>query len=196
MKPFSRAMFATARFIAGSGRAEWVNAMAAEADSMDGDSTAWALGCLWASVVDRLARDWWLPAAVVLLPLVMSFWKGMIFFATSDMIAHRRIPDWLAVSSWILSPFPFAALFAFWRRGRSAYVAIALSFVITEAFPLLLMWRMGFSPSEWFGPHLNWYKCDPDIRIGAAPGIALDLLTWLAAVWLGSFLRRRASAQT
>lgn len=106
MNPFSRAMFATARFIAGSGRAEWVNAMAAEADSMDGDSTAWALGCLWASVVDRLARDWWLPAAVVLLPLVMSFWKGMIFFATSDMIAHRRIPDWLAVSSWILSPFP------------------------------------------------------------------------------------------
>lgn len=193
MNPFSRAIFATARFIAGRARSEWIDAMAAEAESIDGHSTAWALGCLWASVKDRISRDWWFPATLVLFPIILFWWKGTIFFATSDMVAQHQIPAWLAVSCWILSPFPLASLFVFWRSGRSAYVAAALSFVIVEAFPLLVMWRMGLSPSEWFTPHLNWYKCDPDIRIGAAPGIALDFLTWLTAVCLGSFLRRRIS---
>lgn len=193
MNPLSRAIFATARVIAGSERSEWIDAMAAEAESMDGRSTAWTLGCLWASVKDRISRDWWFPATLVLFPIILFWWKGTIFFATSDMVAQHRIPAWLGVSCWVLSPFPLASLFAFWRGGRSAYVAAALSFLIVEAFPLLFMWRMGLPPSEWFTPHLNWYKCDPDIRIGAAPGIALDFLTWLSAVCLGSFLRGRIS---
>lgn len=193
MTSTSRFLLRLARCIAGPERGDWIDAMEAEAAAANGASTTWAIGCLWASIKDRLARDWWFPAVVLLLPVIMFWWKSTIFFATNDMVFQHRIPAWLAVSCWVLSPFPLAFLIALWRREKSAYLAVALAFILVESFPLLMMWRMGVPLGRWFGPNVNWYKFDPDIRIGLLPGITLDLLAWIAAVWLGSTLRRKVA---
>ena len=44
------------RWIAGPGRAEWAEAMAAEADAAGSRSTNWAFGCVVAVLMDRLRR--------------------------------------------------------------------------------------------------------------------------------------------
>jgi hypothetical protein len=167
--------------------------MEAEAQSIVGDSTLWAMGCVWASLKDRFARDWWFVPAVILLPIAVFMWKTTVFFSTSSWVIHQRIPGWMAVTSWIASPFPLVLLFAWWRQGILSRVAVAISFIAIESVPLWMFWQIGLSPAEWFGPNVNWYKCDPNIRIGVAGGITLDCLAWLAALWLGSRLRRLTS---
>ena len=191
MNQFSRAVFRIARFIAGSERAEWIDAMTAEAATLEGDCASWAMGCLWASIKDRSARDWWFPLAVTLVPICVVLWKMKIFFWTASLLAQNSISDWAAVTCWILSPFPIAFAFALWRQGVLAYVAVAICFTIVEALPLAFLWMAVGSPIALFGPNVNWYKADPGIRIGVVEGIALDLLVWLAAVWLGSRIGRR-----
>ena len=105
MNSFSQALFCIARWIAGRARAEWVEAMAAEAASTDGNSTGWALGCLWASVKERAARNWSFVALILLLPAVVLWWKLEVFFTTSSLLNEQRITDRFAVTCWILSPF-------------------------------------------------------------------------------------------
>lgn len=186
MTGMSRILLHVARWVAGRKRREWIEAMAAEAAAAGGHSTAWALGCLWASLEDRFWRDWWFAVAIVFLPLFAMAWKGMVFFSTSWLLSSGRIPGWIAVACWILSPFPLVFLVARWRQGLSATVALAIGFVLAEFAPIVLMWvDFGLAPSSWFGPHVHWYKADPNIVIGAAAGLTLDLVVWLTAAWLG-----------
>jgi len=191
MNAFTRALFRIGRWIAGRDRAEWLDAMAAEAEAIKGDSTAWALGCFWAAAKDRFARDWSFAVFVLLLPVVVSLWKLYVFFATSSLQFEQQIPDWLAVACWILSPFPFAVLVPLVRAGRSALIAVAIAFLAVEAVPVVMMLNLGVAPSQFFGPNFNWYKCDPGVRIGLVDGIAVDFAAWATAFWLGSALRRR-----
>lgn len=185
-----------ARLVAGPARSEWIDAMAAEAEAINDGSTGWALGCVWAAVKGRFARDWWVVAAIVILPAAVLWCKMTIFFTTSSLLAEQQISPSLAVIFWIVSPFPIAALFAFWRNGRAAYLAAAIAFFLVELFPALSMWLyFGLSPAAWFGPNVNWYKADPGVAIGPAAGIALDALVWLGALWLGSSLGRRLTRQ-
>jgi hypothetical protein len=190
----SRFLLRVARWIGGSARAEWVDAMEAEAGSMMGNSASWAVGCVWASMKDRFARDWWFVAAILLLPACALYLKATVFFWTSELLVHSRISPLLAVATWVLSYFPLPFLLAQWRPGRPAYVATVIGFLVVELFPIVLMWvKFGVSPLIWLGPNSNWYKADPNVRIGPAPGLALDLFVWLSAAWLGSTLRRLAS---
>jgi hypothetical protein len=196
MNRLTRAIFAIARAVAGRARAEWLDAMTAEAASLDGDSTAWALGCLWAAIRDRAARDWWFAAALLILPPCAIFWKATVFFWTSSLLVSQQIPAKLAVASWVLSPFPLPFMFALWRPGRRAYVTAVIGFLAVEVYPVTLMWvKFGVSPLVWLGPNSNWYKADPNVRIGPAAGLTLDLLVWLSAAWLGSKLRRRSATR-
>jgi hypothetical protein len=193
MNAFTRAAFAISRCIAGRDRADWLDAMAAEAESISGDSTAWALGCLWAAAKDRLARDWWFAVAILLAASLAFLWKGAVFFSTSSLLTEHRMAPWFAVMLWILSPLPIACLFAQIRQGRSLYLALAFLFLTVEFGPLLVLWIVsGMSPLAFFsGEQVNWYKADPNVRIGPPTGITLDALVWLAGAWLGSFTRRR-----
>jgi len=195
MSAFTRALFRISRWIAGRNRAEWLDAMAAEAEAIKGDSTAWALGCLWAAAKDRFARDWWFGVAIILAPPLMFCWKGAVFFSTNSLMEEHRIAQWFAVALWILSPFPIACLFGQIRQGRSLYFALAGLFILAEFGPILLMWiDFGLSPIQFFSAgEVNWYKADPNVRIGPLVGITLDALVWLAGAWLGSLTRRRAT---
>jgi hypothetical protein len=191
---FTRALFRVARWIAGRARTEWLDAMAAEAEAIKGDSKAWALGCLWASIKDRFARDWWFAVAVVLALPLLFLWKGAVFFSTASLMTEHRIAPWFAVALWILCPFPIVCLFGQIRRGRSLYLSLLLLFISLELGPLLLLWMVsGMSPVAFFSAgQVNWYKADPSDRIGPLIGITLDALVWLAGAWLGSLMRRRA----
>jgi hypothetical protein len=198
MNAFSRTLFRAARWIAGRDRREWVEAMTAEAASTDADSTAWALGCLWASIQDRAARDWWFALAILVLPALFFFWKTTVFFWTSSLLIDHRIAPWLAVTLWILTPLPIAFLLGLMRRGLSLYVGLAIVFAIAEFGIFLFLWvKAGISPLTFFSAeHVNWYKADPGVRIGPALGITLDVLVWVAGAWLGSLTRRRHRAAT
>ena len=190
----SRFLLHFARWIAGSRRAEWVDAMEAEAASADSYSAGWALGCVWAALKDRFARDWWFIAAILLLPPCAWYLKTSVFFWTSGLLVHNEITPLLAVATWVLRYFPLPFLFAQWRSGRPVYVAAVIGFLVVEFFPIALMWaKFGVSPLIWLGPNANWYKADPNVRVGPAAGLALDLFVWLSAVWLGSTVRRLAS---
>ena len=187
-----RLLLRIARWFAGAERAEWTDAMQAEAQAAGAGSTGWALGCVLASARDRLARDWWVFPAIVLLPIVAFVWKSLVFFSTASLLEHQEIPALMAVACWILAPFPLALLFMRWRNGKSAYVVLAISFLAIESFPLLMFWEMGVPPSAWFGPNVHSYKADPDIAMSVPAGMALDFLVWLAAAWLGTTWRHRA----
>jgi hypothetical protein len=191
MTAMSRLLLRVARWIAGKERADWVDGMASEAALSGRKSTAWAAGCLWAAVQDRLRRDWWFPLAILVLPACALIWRAKVFFWTNPVLANHSVPTWIPVAIWILSPFPLVFLFAHWRSGRSALVALAISFVLVEIGPILLMWLiLGVPPTSWVGPNVNWYKADPNIVIKAVPGIALDLAVWMMAAWLGSLSRK------
>ena len=193
MNAFSRFLFAIARTIGGLERREWIAAMETEAASIKGDQTDWAMGCIWASIKDRLARDWWFIVAIILAPPFLFFWKVAIFFSTNSLLAEGRIAPWFAVTLWILSPFPIACLFGQIRRGLSLYLTLTVLFALAELGPLLLMWiEFGLSPTAFFSAtHVYWYKADPSVRVGPLIGVTLDLLVWLAGAWFGSLMRRR-----
>jgi hypothetical protein len=194
MSSFNRALFRISRWIAGRDRREWADAMAAEGASTDSNSTAWALGCLWASFKDRAARDWWFVLAILLLPALFFVFKTTVFFWTISLLNEHRISAWLTVTFWILTPLPIAFLLGLMRRGVPLYVGFAIVFAIAEFGMCIFMWlKFGLSPLIWFGPQSNWYKADPNVRIGPLVGITLDALVWLAGAWLGSFTRRRAT---
>jgi hypothetical protein len=195
MNAFTRFLLRIARWVAGSQRAEWINAMEAEAASANGHSTAWAAGCLWASTKDRLERDIWILLAILILPICAILWKEKVFFATSDLLVRQRISPWFAVALWIVSPLPIAFLLGLIRPKRSTYLIVAASYLLVEFAPLLLLWiGAGVSPLDFFSAgQVNWYKADPDVRLGPAAGLTCDLLIWLAGTWLGMRSRQLAS---
>lgn len=196
MTGLSRFFLRIARWVAGRGRAEWVDAMEAEAASAGNGSTAWALGCACAAAKDRLARNSWVLVAVLILAVCAMYWKTKLFFATSDLLVHQRISPWLAIALWIASPLPIAFFLGLLRPRRSTYLIVTAIYLVIEFAPLLLLWvGAGVSPLEFFSARqVNWYKADPGARVGPAAGLTCDLLVWLAGAWLGMHSRRAASS--
>lgn len=190
----SRLLLRLARWVAGRRRAEWLDAMEAEAAQLDA-SARWAFGCLGAALKDRLGRDAWLLLAILALAVCAVLWKTKIFFAASQLLVHQRISPWFAVAVWIVSPLPIAFVLGFIRPNRSTYFIVAASFLLVEFAPVLLLWiAAGVSPLEFFSAgQVNWYKAGPNVRVGPAAGLTCDLIVWLTGAWLGMRSRRLAS---
>lgn len=194
MRRVSRVVLRAARLIAGPRRAEWADAMEAEASSADSQSTAWALGCVWAAFVDRALHARWFFGMILLLPATAFYWRTAVFFSTAWFMEKGWLPDWITLGLWILSPFPIAFFFGRMRQGSSAYVALMISFILDEFVPFLIGWiRLGISPLIWFQPNSNWYKVGDSLRMSPTVGLTCDLLVWLVAMWLGTRSLRAAA---
>jgi hypothetical protein len=135
MTGLSRFLLRIARWIAGPQRCEWVDAMEAEAASASGESTGWAIGCVWASTRDRLRREWRFLVAVPLIgfgPLLLSL---VLLFPMTWLWHHGWMPKWLIDHSVLLEMLPFAFLLGRGRPGHAAYVAAAICFAVGRNDP-------------------------------------------------------------
>jgi hypothetical protein len=190
MTGISRFLIRLARGIAGQERAEWIDAMEAEAASIRGDSTAWAIGCVWAAFRDRFMRDWrFLGAALLvvvgpmLLEILLIYPEGWAW--RQPWLHQHPVAEWLFQHSGLLNYLPFAFLLGRIRPGRSAYVAAIICFPIAVFVPLFIFWlKFGGSFLAWFGPGATWYMFSP------AVGLSLAVAVNLVGVWLGSRSRR------
>jgi len=176
-----RLLLGFARWIAGSERAEWIDAMEAEAASAGAQSTAWAIGCLWASIKDRLSHEWRFLLAVPLLgfgPLLLSL---ILLFPMSWLWHHGWIPKWLIDHSALAEMLPFAFLLGRIRPGRATYVAATICFAVGVIVPVAMGWiALGLSPATAFASYATWYMFSP------AVGLSIALFVWLGGALLGS----------
>jgi hypothetical protein len=191
MNLFSRILFRAARWIAGSERAEWIDAMEAEAASAGAQSTAWAIGSLWASTKDRVVRERAFLGAILLF-VAGPFLLGMLLiypegWAWRQPWLHQHsVAEWLFQHSGLLNYVPFAFLLGRLRPGRPAYIAAAISFPLAEFIPLFIFWlKFGGSFLAWFGPGATWYMFSPLVGLSAAFALCL------VGVWLGSRSRHQ-----
>lgn len=188
----SRFLLRLARWIAGPTRAEWVNAMQNEAVSIRGDSTSWALGCVWAAFRDRLVRERrFLGAALLvvvgpmLLEMLLLYPEGWAW--RQPWLHQHPVAEWLFQHSGVLNYLPFMFFLGRSRPGRAAYVAALIAFPIALFLPLVIFWmKFGTSPFAFFGPGATLYMFTPGV------GLACALLVSLAGLWLGSRSARRA----
>lgn len=175
-----------ARWIAGTERAEWIEAMQAEAVSIRGDSTAWAVGCVWAAFRDRVVRERrFLGAALLvvigpmLLEMLLLYPEGWAW--RQPWLHQHPIAEWMFQHSGVLNYLPFMFLLGRTRPGRTAYVAAVIAFPIALFLPLVIFWmKFGTSPLAFFGPGATLYMFTP------AVGLAAALVVSLGGVWLGS----------
>lgn len=175
------------RWIASPDRAEWAEAMAAEAEASGAGSTSWALGCVGATLRDRLARERKFLLSILLLPIAALFFSLMLFFAIAWLWHNAGLPG-LAFSAILASaPLPSAYYLGTIRSRRSALLAAPICFLLYQSIPLIIFWiQFGMSPLSWLSPDTTVYKMSP------LPGYALGLSVWLVGAWWGS---RRANAQ-
>jgi hypothetical protein len=191
MTATSRFLLRLARWIAGSERAEWIDAMQAEAVSIRGDSTRWAIGCVWAAFSDRFVRERrFLGAALLvvvgpmLLEMLLLYPEGWAW--RQPWLHQHPVAEWLFQHSGLLNFLPFVFLLGRSRPGRGAYVAAIICFPLAEFVPLFIFWlKFGGSFLAWFGPGATWYMFSPAVGLSAA------LAVCLFGVWLGSRSRRR-----
>lgn len=182
-----------ARWIAGTERAEWIEAMKAEAVSIRGDSTAWAVGCVWAAFRDRVVRERrFLGAALLvvigpmLLEMLLLYPEGWAW--RQPWLHQHPVAEWLFQHSGVLDYLPFMFLLGRARPGVPAYVAALIAFPLAEFLPLVIFWmKFGMSPLAFFGPGATIYMFTP------AVGLAGAVLVSLIGIWLGSRSGRRAA---
>lgn len=187
MTRFSSLLLEIARWIAGPDRAQWIDAMQAEAVSIKGSASLWAIGCLWASVKDRIVRERSFIGAMLLvlfgpllLSIVLVFPEGWLW--RSQWLQQHWLAKTLVEHDGLLYLLPFTFLLGRIRPGRPSYVAAAICFPLTEFAPLIIFWiKFGKpSPLAWFGKGATWYMFSP------AVGLTLAFLVALSGAWLGS----------
>jgi hypothetical protein len=185
MTPASRFLLRISGAIAGTDRADWTKAMAAESAHAD-NSFRWALGCLWASAKDRWAREWRFLLAILAFPIGAYLLELAVFYPVAWLSQHDWVPGWVLVGTGLFSPLPFAFVLGRMRPGPPAYLGSLISFPIGIFVPLVLFWiEFGKSPFSWFGDDATWFMMSP------ITGLICALLVWLGGVWLGTTWGRR-----
>ena len=188
-----RFLLRVARWVAGSKRAEWINAMEAEAASASGPSIAWAAGCLWAATTDRFLRERMLIGAALLVVLGPFVLETLLLYPEGwawrqAWLQEHTLLKWLLSHSGVLDLLPFMFLLGRASPGRLAYAAALICFPLAEFFPLVIFWtKFGTSPLLFFGRGATIYMFTP------AVGLSLAFMISLAGVWLGSHWHRRRS---
>jgi len=182
----SRFLLQIARWIAGSQRREWTDAMEAEANQTDASSISWAGGCLSASVRDRLLRERYSMLAVVLLPPIVFALNMVLFVPTVHLVDSLGWPHLTLVGFALLTPVPFAFAMGLFMPLRRALTTGLLCGVANELVNIVFFWiYFGQGPEIWFHKGSTVYMMTP--ILGWACGISF----WIAGAWLGAAARRR-----
>ena len=169
------------RWIAGRARAEWADAMAAEAEAAGAQSTSWALGCVGATLRDRVARERRFMTSVLLIPVAALVFTAIWFFAVAWMWRHADLPGFAFAAFMASAPLPFAYLLGAIQSRRAALLAAPICFLLYQGIPLIAFWiEFGKPPVSWFSADVTVYN------LSALPGYSLGLSVWLIGAWLGS----------
>jgi len=176
-----RFLLRLAHFVAGGDRSEWVDAMAAEAEFAGIESTSWARGCLWAAVKDRIAREWRLAAAILLLPVTVSALELVLFFPVVFFGRYAGLPNWTFIAVYLILQIPFGFLLGRSKPLRRALIAAALSSLVLDVIGVVSFWiELGQGPEIWFEKGSQVYNMTPLL------GWACSLSMWLTGAWFGS----------
>ena len=166
-----------ARRIAGRERAEWADAMAAEAEAAGAQSTSWALGCVAAIMRDRLARERRLILSILLIPIAAMIFTIFWFFAVSWLWRNAGLPGFAYSPLMAAAPLPFACHLGMSQPRRIAMLAAPLCFLVYHSFPLIITW-MQFGTFFIGGTGIY--------NLPFLAGYGLGLSVWLGGAWLGS----------
>ena len=181
MTGLNRFLLRIATRIAGRERAEWLNAMAAETEAADEESTQWAAGCLWAAIKDRISRDWRFAAAIVLFPILIFVLQFVLFFPVVWLSLDAGLPRWTFVAVFLLLPLPFSFALARSRPLRGALLGAVLSSLVLDLIGVVTFWiEFGQGPPIWFEKGTQVFNMTPVL------GWSCSLAVWLAGAWLGS----------
>lgn len=187
MTPLGKVLFKLAHKIAGTDRSEWVEAMAAEAESIHGNSTVWTVGCLTAACKERLWRERWFLAAVIGFPFLVAVLRLLLFFPAVFAGRALGLPNWTFIAVFILLELPFGFILARFMPWRRAFVTALLCGIILEIGGILQFWILfGRGPEIWFEPGSQIYNMTPIL------GWAIGISTWLVGAGLGAATRWKA----
>lgn len=183
LKLAERIALKLARFIAGSSRSHWLDAMESELDHLSARRIDWALGSLVAAVKDRVGRDWPFGLALGILPGFAFVATILVAGLSSLALAAAELPVALAYVILALAPLPFAYLLGRFRPAWPALWVGTTGFLAYQALPFVA-WRVLVGDGMWFfwGTTL-WPFGVP---------VPLVLPTWLAGAWWGATAARRA----
>jgi hypothetical protein len=187
MTPFGEFLLRLARKIAGADRAEWVDAMAAETQSIHGDSTLWTVGCLSATCKERLWRERWFLAAVIGFPILVFVFRLLLFFPVVFAGRALGLPNWTFIAVFICLELPFGFALARLMPWRRAIITALLCGVLLELAGIVQFWiSFGDGPEIWFRPGSQIYNMTPVL------GWAIGISTWLAGAAIGAVTRSKA----
>jgi len=178
-----------ARWIAGPKRAEWIDAMSAETSVAGGQSTAWAAGCVWATLQDRSFRETWFVLAILLMPIGVFLLQFFLFFPVLWFSHKVGWPGWTLAVVYLLLPLPFG--FALGRKTslRRSLIGAAMASLSLDLIGVMFVWRaFGQGPHTWFERDAHFYNMPPSF------GWLVSLSVWLAGAWLGTRFPHRSSS--
>ena len=186
----SRFLLRLARWIAGPERAEWIDAMQAEAQSIRGDSTRWAAGCAVAALRERLWRERGFLGAIFGLPVADFLLRLLLFFPVVDAGNALGLPGWTFIAVFVFLGFPLGFLLGWSMPRWRGLLGALLCGAFLELASVAQFWILfGKGPEGWFQPNSHIYNMTP--VLGWATGIAI----WLAGALAGSFMRPGAKSQ-
>ena len=175
-----------ARWIVGRDRVEWVDAMEAEAESIRGDSTLWAAGCVAAALRHRVWHERWFVAAIVGLPIVELVLRLLLFFPVVDAGNALGLPGWTFIVVFVLLALPLGFVLGRSMTMRRALLAALLCGVLLEIAGVVQFWiAFGKGPEIWFQPNSHVYNMRPVL------GWTTSIAVWLCGALAGSLARRR-----
>lgn len=189
MTALSRFLLRAATMIAGRERSEWLDAMTAETEASNEDSTEWAAGCLWAAIRDRINRERRFAAAIVLFPILIFVLQFLLFFPVVWLSSDAGLPRWTFVAVFLALPLPFGFALARSKALRRAVLGAVLSSMVLDLIGVVTFWiEFGQAPAVWFEKGSQVYNMTPVL------GWSCSLAVWLAGAWLGTRSARTKSA--
>ena len=181
----SRILFLVARWIARRECADWIDAMAAEADSAGARSTAWAIGCVWASFKERVRAEGWFIGAVTGLPVAAIVLQQLLFFPIVWGSQALGLPMETFVWTFLCLGFPLGFLLGRRMSARRALIGAFICGVMLAWLGVVIFWVMfGQGPAIWFRGNSHVYDMRPVL------GWSVNTLLWVAGAGIGVLTRR------
>lgn len=177
----SEAAILLARKVGGPERDEWVRAMAAEWDALEHGKTWWALGCLGASLHDRLWREWHpVAAALGAMPLIAG-WNTVAITVLAPILRETGAPLAVWIAAYLLNPLPIVALLGYMVPHRARFLGLTTGGLFVAAPFVASVLVLNVPVAAWLSAvSWPWLIAYP-FAVGA----------WSLAASLGGRLRRR-----
>ena len=129
-----------ARWIAGRGRTEWADAMAAEADAAGAQSKSWALGCVRASLHDRVISERKFLLAILVIPIAALVFSLILFFGVAWLSRNVGLPAFAFTAILAVSPLPFAYYLGTLGSRRAALLGAMGCCLLYQGLPMIYFW--------------------------------------------------------